>query len=263
MRIVSLVPSLSHLVCDLGLKEYLVACTKFCIDPPDLHRSCALIGGTKDPDLEFIKSLKPTHILGNEEENTAKDLAQCRNIAATYVSLPKSITDVPCMIKDIGYFLKQEEGAEHWSNKIRVAHQILRAQYSEKCGKGLFRPKGFLYFIWNRPWMLASEDTYISRGLGSVGFRNLAPTSSRYPQIEIQEVKDQGVECIFLSSEPWPFKKRDLIDLKKEWGEPMPPVYWIDGKLMSWYGSMTLDLLEELTAFINGEKSSLIKEFSL
>ncbi len=68
-RIVSLVPSLTELVCELGLAARLVGRTGFCIHPAATVRAIPKVGGTKDVNIEKIRKLAPTHVLVNIDEN--------------------------------------------------------------------------------------------------------------------------------------------------------------------------------------------------
>ena len=74
MKIVSLVPSMTASMFKVGLGADLVACTSFCVEPPTIVRSAAVIGGTKNPDIDKILGLKPTHVFANKEENHKDDI---------------------------------------------------------------------------------------------------------------------------------------------------------------------------------------------
>ncbi len=86
IRIISLVPSLTELLVDLGLEKQLVGITKFCIYPNYLLKEKTIVGGTKQIHLDKIKALKPDFILCNKEENTKEIVNQIENIAPTYIS---------------------------------------------------------------------------------------------------------------------------------------------------------------------------------
>lgn len=248
MRIVSLVPSLTHLLVDLGLRDSLVGCTKFCIEPPGLQRTATLCGGTKDPDLEQIASLKPTHILVNEEENKPEHIAALGKIASVLNTFPKSPEDVPGMIRDICAFLGLQD--EHrYAGQIETLIAEIKALNTGK------EEKSFMYFIWRSPWMIVSEDTYISRMLSLLGFRNVCQTENRYPEVNFPLVGEKP-EVLFFSTEPFPFRKRDVVFLHAEWPDH-PPVMKADGMLCSWYGSMLIKALKEAKKYCRGESQQL------
>jgi ABC-type Fe3+-hydroxamate transport system substrate-binding protein len=126
-----------------------------------------------------------------------------------------------------------------------------------------FQKRRFLYFIWRSPYMLAGHDTYISSVLEFIGWTNAAPKipphHQRYPHLSIEDLPLCNSDLILLSTEPYPFRGRDALRLKREWPN-LPEIYKIDGKLMSWYGGNSLDLVDQLTAFCMG-KPGLISQF--
>ena len=85
-RIISLVPSQTELLCDLGLERSLVGVTKFCIHPIHLNKNVNIVGGTKQIDLNKIKALQPDIILCNKEENTENIVNACETICNVHIS---------------------------------------------------------------------------------------------------------------------------------------------------------------------------------
>lgn len=244
MRIVSLVPSLTATVVDLGLRDAIVGCTQFCVRPADLYKTTTIVGGTKDPDLEKIAALKPTHIIVNHEENKPEHIAACRKIARMIETMPKTVNDVVPMLMAMGEALGCEAAAEKMA---RTVHAGIH---------GPDRPRRFvgqryLYLIWREPYMVAGPDTYIHSCMELLGGINAcADTSTRYPTLSIADIKAAAPDLLLLSSEPYPFRKRDAQRLRDELGADAMPMRWIDGQLMSWYGSVTAEFLaagDELT----------------
>ncbi|NRA45333.1 MAG: ABC transporter substrate-binding protein [Oligoflexales bacterium] len=256
VRIVSLVPSLSELVWDLGLGDKLVGCTNFCIAPRELQKKAKIVGGTKDPDLALITDLNPSHILVNEEENRLEDALKLKELAKVVETFPRSAEDVPQMIQQISIEFGVAEKGQLLADKIKAAISELK-----KMSAGKEKIK-FAYFIWNRPWMLASSDTYISRMLALAGFENIADGSERYPQVKLEDLEKKNPNILFFSSEPWPFRKRDGMQLRDEWPSH-PPIHLIDGKLMSWYGSTTLEALTQLKSYLRDQENHLINPMEL
>jgi len=254
MRIVSLVPSLSHLVVDLGLREYLVGCTNFCIEPPGLQRTSTLCGGTKDPDLDKIAKLEPTHVLVNEEENKAEHIDAIGNFTKVLNTFPKSPEDVPVLIRDICRFLEIEDGKDY-AGQIEKLIEELR-----DLGVGSAK-KSCLYFIWRNPWMIVSHDTYISKMLSLVGYRNVCQSENRYPEISFP-LTGASPDVVIFSTEPFPFRKRDVDALKIEWPNH-PMVLKADGMLFSWYGSMLIKALEEAKKYYRGEPQQLLNVMNI
>jgi iron complex transport system substrate-binding protein len=240
MKIISLVPSLTKTVCDLGLKEKVVGITNFCVDPPDLYRQARRIGGTKNPDLKLLEQISPTHVLANEEENRAEDVKFLKQNFHTLVTFPKSPNDVPELLLTMGEFLNIKSNAISYVDEIRSKLELLKNH------NYLFEEIGnkFLYLIWRDPWMAAGGDTYISRFLELLGFENALLDDERYPVIDPKKYSSKDVDIIFLSSEPWPFRRRDADYLRQLFGDGCPTLLWIDGKSLSWYGTPTLEAIE-------------------
>ncbi len=239
-RIVSLVPSLTETVVAIGLGDELVGITKFCVEPPGLHRTAALVGGTKDPELEAIFALKPTHVLVNEEENKPEHIAALGRRAPTLNTFPKAPADVPPMLRKIAAFLGAGSAAEELSRAIE-------GELETSSGTQVGRTA--LYYIWREPYMVVAEDTYISAMLKALGYENaMKDPATRYPELTVAKAQALRPDVILLSTEPYPFRKRDVERLVGEWsaaGEKAPPILKADGRLFSWYGSATLAALRE------------------
>jgi iron complex transport system substrate-binding protein len=239
-RIVSLVPSLTKTISDFHLDHQIVGITKFCVDPPSLWRSAQQVGGTKDPNVDLVFSLNPTHVLVNLEENRVEDIEILERNLNILKTFPKSPQDVPGMLADLGAFLDCPKlGLDHADVcrfRLDQASQ-LRADSSQA-------RKKFIYLIWRDPWMAVGHDTYISRFLEIFGLQNMIVSRERYPVIDPRDFDHKSLDIVFMSSEPWPFRKRDAQSYAQIIGSDCPDVYWIDGKAMSWYGTETVPALD-------------------
>lgn len=237
-RIVSLVPSLTETLADWGLRDEIVGCTQFCVEPPQLHRTASLVGGTKDFSVEAIRKLQPTHIIANREENPKEPIEVLQADYPLLVTFPRSPLEVPAMLRELHRFLGDVEGAEASAEKIETALAQRKDLGGGKC---------FAYFIWREPYMIAGPDTYISRFLELFGWRNAYQGEERYPALTLEALRELKADRLFFSSEPYPFRRRDATRLRGEWAE-VPPIYKIDGQLMSWYGTRTLKALQTFEA---------------
>jgi ABC-type Fe3+-hydroxamate transport system substrate-binding protein len=203
------------------------------------------IGGTKDPDLQQIRALRPTHILANQEENPREPVLDLAHDIPTLVTFPKGPEDVPNMLRDIGRFLGCETEA-----RAAAIEGLLKAPSRHP-------PQRFLYLIWQNPYMLAGADTYISRTLASIGWINAYVGEERYPALDIQGMQALKPDILLLSSEPYPFRRRDAERLKAQW--PLAPrLARIDGQMLSWFGTRTEEALQQLSR----EESVWLKDFS-
>lgn len=223
-RIVSLVPSLSELVADLGARNQLVGLTSWCVHPKGMREEKVVIGGTKNLDIESIKALQADLIIGNKEENIQEQVEALGDDIPVYISDVESLADAYDMITDIGQLAGRTSEAEEMVAKFQaLEHQLTRQE-----------ELGFLYFIWKDPWMVAGKDSYISHLLELLGMRNLAPEDAgRYPTLSWEQIQNLHPDRIILSSEPFRFKSGDL----RPFHEAGLRSHLVDGELFTWYGS--------------------------
>jgi ABC-type Fe3+-hydroxamate transport system substrate-binding protein len=242
-RLVSLVPSLTETIALGGFREALVGITSFCVEPRGLHRIAAPVGGTKDPDLEKIRHLRPTHIFVNLEENKPEHIDECRTIAPTLATFPKGPRDVPAMLEAMDDFL----GVTNFESlRWKVSSQLVALD-----GLAPATSSSYLYYIWKNPYMVIGRDTYISRMLELAGMKNCLEGDERYPVLPVGQAAALSPDQILLSSEPYPFRKRDAAALMREWPS-CSKILRVDGKLMSWYGTTTVQALDEIIQMRRG-----------
>ncbi len=236
-RIVCLVPSITELICDLGLAEQLVGRTGFCIHPWETVRRIPKVGGTKDVKLDRIRELAPTHAVLNVDENrreTAAELAQF--VPHVVVTHPRSPLDNPPLYRLLGGIFGREREAEELCARFEAALERLQARE---------RPRDdVLYLIWRDPWMAISADTYISRTLALINWvTQPLQTDERYPEIDLSSYAGE-VDRVLLSSEPFHFKDHHVPEVQSL--VPGARVSLIDGEMTSWYGSRAIQGLSYL-----------------
>lgn len=230
-RIVSLVPSQSELLWDLGLREELVGITKFCIHPKELFQTVTRVGGTKNLNLEKIRSLKPDLIIGNKEENERSQIEQLQKEFPVWMSDIYTLDDAMAMIHSLGELF----------DKSRLAQEIsVSVERSLATVKGIFKGQRVAYFIWNNPYILAANSTFIDHVLTYLGLINAASGLERYPAVDEQALKNLDPELCFLSSEPFPFKDKHVKEVQALL--PNAKIRIVDGEVFSWYGSRLLHL---------------------
>lgn len=224
-RIVSIVPSQTELLYDLGLDDRVVGITKFCIHPDCWFRSKRRIGGTKNVNINKVLDLQPDLIIGNKEENTFKDIEVLREIAPVWMSDIYTIDDALQMIREIGNVVSKENESSHLISCIEKNFSNL-ASISEA--------KSALYLIWKDPFMGAANNTFIDHVLTvQLGFVNALGKKERYPAIELTQIDPP--DFIFLSTEPYPFNESHIIGLNQIF--PESKIVLVDGEYFTWYGS--------------------------
>jgi ABC-type Fe3+-hydroxamate transport system substrate-binding protein len=245
-RIVSLVPSITELLCDLGLAGQLVGRTGFCIHPREAVAAIPKVGGTKDVNVDKIRQLAPTHIVVNIDENekpTVERLAEfVPNVVVTHPIGPRDNLDLARLM---GGVFGAEERAEAWCRQFEAELASLRA-----LAPGPART--VLYCIWQDPWMSVSADTYIARMLAELGWQVPSLGGARYPRFEWSAPLVDQLDAVLLSTEPYRFTEEHADALEKQLGKP---VLLVDGEMMSWYGSRALAglrYLRELRGMLEG-----------
>lgn len=227
-RIISLVPSQTELLWDLGLREELVGITKFCIHPQELFQSAPHIGGTKKFNFEKIRTLKPDLIIGNKEENEQKQIEALQKEFPIWMSDIYTLEDALKTITDIGELVNKKAEAELIVHNIKYSFVELKKIR-----------KRVLYLIWKDPYMAAGKATFIGDILSRIGMDNVfEDRNSRYPEVTMSEIQNLNPELILLSSEPYPFKEKHMKELQDLL--PNTQIILVDGELFSWYGSRLL-----------------------
>ncbi|MEJ6791203.1 MAG: helical backbone metal receptor [Lacinutrix sp.] len=229
-RIISLVPSQTELLYDLGLEDSIVGITKFCVHPFHFKSTKKIIGGTKQINIDKIIALKPDIILCNKEENTIEIVELCQSICNTHVSDIVTIDDCLELIKQYGIIFDKPTRAIKISDKIN---------YNLKDFKAFVKDKPTLkaaYFIWRKPWIVAGSGTFINHLLELNKFENIYNNIERYPEVELKGLKEQGdPELVLLSSEPYPFKDEHVLEVGSVSNHAK--IIFVDGEYFSWYGS--------------------------
>jgi ABC-type Fe3+-hydroxamate transport system substrate-binding protein len=235
MRIVSLCPSLTELVFDLGLGADLVGRTRFCVHPADRVGDVEMLGGTKNPKVDRIVALAPDLVLLNEEENRVEDARELAAHGLTlHTSLPRTIEDTAAMVRSIGVALNAVERAESIAKDIEA-----RAARVRRAARQL-PAVTYAYLIWREPWMTVSDDTFIAQLLGAAGGANVfGAAASRYPGITLDELRQADPQLVLLSNEPFPFAAKHAAELATQLEWPLARFPLVDGELLSWHGSRT------------------------
>ena len=230
IRIISLVPSQTELLFALGLRDEVVGITKFCIHPEKWFRSKSRIGGTKNLNLKKIHSLKPDLIISNKEENEESQVNTLMKDFPVWISDIKTLEDALVMIEEISFILNKKKKGIDLINKIILKFETLKVKKRKLISCA--------YLIWKNPIMTVGSDTFISEIMQYAGFQNIFSGKERYPHVTINDLKTANPDVVFLSSEPYPFKEKDLSEFRKLL--PVSEVLLVDGEMFSWYGSRLL-----------------------
>lgn len=224
-RIVSLVPSITELLFDLGLRAEVVGITKFCIHPTEWFKTKKRVGGTKNLHLDTLKSLAPDLIIANKEENVQEQIEALATEFPVWVSDVNTLQQALKMIEDIGTITGKAAEATFLKTHIEESFQgITKNKIDKVC-----------YLIWKDPYMTVGGDTFINDMLQQAGFCNIYASAKRYPIVTMEDLKSSGCRLLLLSSEPYPFSEKHIEELQTFL--PQTKIILVDGEMFSWYGS--------------------------
>ncbi|MCA8958273.1 MAG: ABC transporter substrate-binding protein [Planctomycetes bacterium] len=246
-RIVSLVPSLTQSVCDLHRGDRLVAVTRYCAEPEEVVEDLPKIGGTKNPDRERIVALDPDLVLVNTEENRAEDIEWLRARVRVYESMPRTLTEVADVLRNLARLLDCDDEAQSFVLQIEAQMTRIEVESLERGTVRVFLP------IWRKPWMSVNRDTFIHHMLATCGGINVcADQRSRYPTLEDRHLAELGAELVLLPSEPYAFGLREQTQLLQSGMFPGCPVRLVDGRDYSWHGTRTAAALGRIHELLLG-----------
>ncbi|WP_199117534.1 helical backbone metal receptor [Pedobacter sp. ASV28] len=240
-RVISIVPSQTELLFDLGLDEEVVGITKFCIHPIEKFATRAKVGGTKKLRIEEIRALQPDLIIGNKEENTQEEIELLRQEFPVWMSDIHNLDEAMWAIAEIGTLVNRGPEAAYLNHLINAGFTDLQTL---AIANGI--NQSVAYMIWKDPNMFAGRDTFINDILQKIGLRNLIE-QSRYPALSTQQLIDLNPQLVFLSSEPYPFKQKHLEDIQSAMTKAK--VILVDGEMFSWYGSRLVKAVQYFFEF--------------
>ena len=244
-RIVSLVPSITETLIDLGLRDRLVGRTGFCIHPRDAVRDIPKVGGTKDVKIERVRALRPSHVIVNIDENEASAVDRLREfVPHVVVTHPNAPADNLALYRLLGGIFGRSDAAESMCARLQARLDAIDAAH--------WPPETVLYLIWKAPWMTVAAGTYIANTLAAVGWQVPHPAgglkgAARYPQLADLDAEAARVDRLLLSSEPFRFDQRHVQELRARISGK--PIDLIDGEWTSWYGVRAIDGLARLAEF--------------
>lgn len=224
-RIISLVPSQTELLCDLGLEDRVVGITKFCIHPEHWRKTKTIVGGTKNFQVDVINQLRPDLIIGNKEENYFEGISALQQHTPVWMSDVTEFEDAIRMIQSISIITDCEMKGKEIVKRIQKAFEVLKPLKGIKT----------LYLMWRNPWMGAANKTFIHSMMEKIGLVNVLDQYQRYPELSLEIMKDLNPEVVLLSTEPYPFSERHVSEILEIL--PKSFVRTVDGEMFSWYGS--------------------------
>lgn len=253
-RVLSLVPSLTELMFDLGLAGNLVGRTHYCIHPADRIDEIPSVGGTKKIKMDRVRDLAPTHALVNVDENPKGMADELGSMGIdVIVTHPMHPDDNQALYMLIGHVF----GVNTAANELTARYRAARDAFDRT---GNYPARDVIYLIWKNPWMAIEANTYIARTLGLVNWRVVTPgadpaltgDAARYPGVTLDDRSLKDADLVLFSSEPYAFTERDLDEFKQTFPDHAEKAHLVDGEMTSWYGSRAIRGLTYLHDFANG-----------
>jgi ABC-type Fe3+-hydroxamate transport system substrate-binding protein len=276
-RVVSLVPSLTESLFDLGLGSALVGVTDFCTHPAEMAAALPHLGGTRNPRLEEIIALDPDLVLANWEENTR---AAVEDLEAA--GIPVWVTFPQTVLQSMEVLWKLAELFRSQAAVIRIKTLELTLDWAISAAG---ERESVRYFcpIWQHRargdpswWMTFNRFTYCSDLLFLLGGENVfserqrrypleadlgfAPPEepgerdTRYPRLALEEIITAQPEVILLPSEPFAFDEAQRDELAQLLGDTPAAqqgrIHLVDGSLITWHGTRLAHALREIPALL-------------
>lgn len=242
-RIVSLVPSITELLFDLGLDERIAGITRYCVHPEMALNEKVVVGGTKKQNLSKLIALQPDLVIANKEENRKEDIEAIASQLPVWVSEVKNLADQVRLINNLGEICGKQEKAKEVI--VALGHHLSAIQVTKRYKVA--------YLIWMHPFMSVGRDTYIHHVLDKCGLDNVFSEKERYPETTIEELEALDLDLILLSSEPYRFSEEEGDQIQKQLSKAK--VIHVDGEAFSWYGSRLIHLKSYLGNFVKSLES--------
>lgn len=272
-RVVSLVPSLTESLFDMGLGQALVGVTDYCIYPAEPLKGLAWVGGPKNPRILDILALNPDLVLANQEENTPQVVRALDQAGVqVWVSFPKTVREAMQVLHSLaGVFMSQPAALR--LDTLDRAVEMLELSRNDQASIRYFCP------IWRSAtgkgqdwWMTFNKHTYTSDLLYWLGGENVfaqrarrypleadlgntqaeeqEKRDTRYPRVSADEIRAANPDLIFLPSEPFQFTeehRREVMDLLHEVEAVRKgKVHLVDGSLVTWHGTRLAKAISQL-----------------
>ncbi len=276
-RVVSLIPSMTESLFDLGVGDRVVGVTDLCTPPEEDQLRLQRVGGTKKPNLEAVRILRPDLVIANQEENSEDSVRALSEAGLTiWLTFPKSTVDALDLLWTIIKVFKLSE-------QVPLVETLARTlDWTEKATTARLSIPTFVP-IWQGekedigPWFMTfNYQTYANDVLAKVGGMNVftarerrypleadlgtaepedaGERDTRYPQVTIDEVIESKPDVILLPNEPYAFEESHKSQIE-EWLADTPAVdsgrvHLIDGSLLTWHGTRLAKAVAELPTYL-------------
>ena len=234
MKIVSLSRSFTEILENFGLASELAGATDHC---PELAAAPARVGSPKSLRLEIIEGLHPDLIFADARENRPEELRELQKKFRVVSFDVRSVDHAMDTVRAVGRLTGALEESEKLVSEIAREYQLCKLE------KDLPRVRTMI-LLWNIPLLTVNFDTYISRLLEASGGLNIfhADPLPEFP-VELEDIIEKEPEILFLPTEPFPFKKKDIKRFRQYRILSKIPIELVEGRLFSYFGPATVEAL--------------------
>ncbi len=251
VRVVSLVPSLTESLFDLGAGEAVAGVTDWCTPalPPGVERP--RVGGVRDPRVADIVALGADLVVASREENRREDVEALQDRGVDVLVLdPRSLSGAADAVRSLGRAVGRARAAE------RHAAGIEQARAAASRARAGREPVPVLYPIWREPWITAGPGSYAADVIAAAGGALVgAAGDGRYPPLDLDAAAGQA-GVLLLPDEPFDFHGEAgaavVAELARRGSPSWHPVE-VDGRLAAWYGTRSGRRLDALARILDPE----------
>lgn len=253
VRIVSLVPSLTETLWDLGVGEQVVGVTQFCVRPDDALARAEVVGGTKNADVDAVIGLQPDLVLTDEDENKPEHIDALRKAGLRVVTTRiERVADVGREVVEIGRILGRGIEAEGWRQRIQERSAEIRDAV-----RVAGRLRGFIP-IWRKPLMTMGGRTYLSDLCAICGVDNVfGEAEKKYFETAFEEVRAKDADVVLLPTEPFRYGDEHRAEYAEALGVSAEAVEVVDGQAMTWFGTHTVRGLDVVAQTVGRVRARL------
>jgi ABC-type Fe3+-hydroxamate transport system substrate-binding protein len=272
-RVVSLVPSITESLFELGFGETVVGITDYCTHPAHELEGLPRLGGPKNPRTEEIIALQPELVLANWEENTRPAVEALEDAGIfVWVTFPKNVRQALDVLWTLVGLYNSREAA------IRLEVLEMTFEWAKSAAADR-QPVRYFCPIWRDTtsagqawWMAFNQECYTHDLLANLGGENVfggrqrrypldadlglaeaqdpGERDTRYPRVTSEEIRAANPQVIILPNEPFEFDEQHQQEIKILLPD-CDAVNLVDGSLLTWHGTRLALALRELPALFN------------
>jgi len=239
-KVVSLIPSVTETLFEIGAGRKIAGITDYCIFPKDKVKDVAKVGGPKSVNKDLIDKINPDLIFMDPEENTLDDFEELRREYPIFVINVRTVEDSVEFLRSIGELFELEQKAESFISRINRYLHDLRSKYKNAPARRI------LILIWKDPYYVPGSGTYITSLAETYGVVNVFADKTGYFRVEEEGIIGVSPDIILLPDEPYEFKDEDVSAFNRlfENSGAKPKIRIVSGANLCWYGVRTLEGLK-------------------